>query len=131
MMLGRISTFGGNGDPGMRIDEGLALYEHHEADGRPDLFLPRPVNALAVGTSQRLRPGALYLAVRFDKAIGRARLQWTPWALRNPRNGLAVVASLVDWGPHERTGRTFDISPSAAAMLAVNTDDTIEGWPLE
>lgn len=129
MRTGRISTFGGVGDTGMSITEGLALYEHHEADGRPDIFLPRPREAF--GTSQRLRPGSLYLAVRFDKSVGRARLQWTPWALRNPRNGLAVVASLVDWGPHERTGREFDISPAAAAMLAVQTDDTIEGWPLE
>lgn len=130
MMIGRISTFGGVGDTGMRIDEGLALYEHREADGRPDIFLPKPVGA-EVGTSQRLRPGSLYLAFRFDKSIPRARLQWTPWVLRNPRNGLAVIASLVDWGPHIRTGREFDISPAAAAMLAVITNDTIEGWPLE
>lgn len=129
MRIGKCSIFGGPNDTGMTKDEGLALYEHHEADERLDLFNLRSVDA-SLGTSQRLRADAYYFAYRFVKETGRANLQETPWMLKNPRNGRKVVVSLCDWGPHERTGREFDISPAAASALGVKTDDIIQGWSL-
>lgn len=128
MRVGKMSVFGGIDDKGMTDTEGLALYEHQEADIRPDLFNPR---IGGFGTARRLKDGAYYLACRYDlKASGvrRAVRQLTPYVLHNPKNGKVVVASLVDWGPNERTGREFDVSPGVAAALGVDTDDVIEGW---
>lgn len=127
-MKGKISTFGGSDDTGMTKTEGLALYEHNEADKRPDLFLPRSED-LTLGTSQRLRPDALFFAYRFVKA-NRKSLQLTPWLFTNPLNGLSIPLWLCDWGPHERTGRIFDISPRAAMLLRLKTDDEVEAISL-
>jgi hypothetical protein len=122
-MKGRISTFGGPDDTGMTKTEGLALYEHHEADKRLDLFELRSAD-LTLGTSQRLRPGALYFAMRFDhEKTTRGELQRTKYRFCNSRTGASAVASLTDWGPNIMTRRTFDLSPGLAFALAVKTDD--------
>lgn len=127
-MTGKMSIFGGGKDGGMAHDEGLALWEHDEADKRPDLFLPRSKD-LTEGSSKRLRPDALYFAYRFAN-VTRDKLQQTVWRLTNLKNGKSVMVSLADWGPNEKTGRTFDISPRAAEFLGVQTDDEISGEPL-
>lgn len=127
-MIGKCSTFGGPLDVGMTPEEGLSLFEHHEADCRPDLFEPRDKD-LILGASQRLRTEALYLAVRFTEP--REVCKGQVWRLRNPRNGKWIIASLVDWGPHPSVGRDFDISPRAAELLEVNTDDFIDGSPVK
>lgn len=124
-MLGRISTFGGPNDSGMTHNEGLALYEHKEADLRPDLFRQRATD-LTEGSSKRLKNTALYFAYRFPKAHNRNGLQHSIFWFINPKNGLTIPMSLVDWGPHERTKRVFDISTYAAELLRVQTDDEIE-----
>lgn len=125
-MRGKLSVFGGLDDKGMADDEGLALYEQAEADKRPDLFGPM---IQGLGTARRLKEDAYYFAMRFDgKARRRAEWQLAPWVLYNPKNGKLVIASLVDWGPNERTGRVFDVSPAVALALGVKTDEEIEGW---
>lgn len=128
ILSGKMSVFGGPKDTGMTHAEGLALYEHPEADLRPDLFLPRDPADPDAGTSQRLRPDALYLAVRFEHAR-RATLQLTPWIVRNSRTMKMIAVSLCDWGPHERTLRVADLSPTAAALLELQTDDCVSLWP--
>lgn len=125
-MTGKISTFGGQHDSGCLFTEGLSLYEHHECDLRPDLFSQRASDQ-SEGTSKRLRCNALYFAWRFNnKAFNRKGLQTTTFWFINNKNGLTVPMSLVDWGPHERTGRVFDISPYAGELLKVATDDELE-----
>jgi hypothetical protein len=132
-MIGKISTFGGVNDSGMTRKEGLSLYEHSEADKRPDLFVPRGTD-LEEGTSQRLRPNGLYFAYRFDLSpqggFNRLKLQHTIWMFRNPKNSLSVALSLVDWGPHENTDKTFDISPYASELLRVKTGEELDGYPI-
>jgi len=129
-MKGKISIFGGKDDPGMKHEEGLALFEHDEADRWPDLFNVRSVD-LSEGTSKRLRDDAMYFAYRFDKSNATRRtLQHIPWIFRNLSTGKMVMARLVDWGPHERTGRTFDVSPRVAQLLKVKTDDELEAYPV-
>lgn len=125
IMQGRISVFGGPHDSGMHHGEGLALFEHHEADLRPDLFMPRASDKTE-GTSKRLKCNALYFAYRFPKAFNRKGLQSSIFWFINPKNGLTLPLSLVDYGPHEDTRRTFDISPYAAELLKVQTDDELE-----
>lgn len=128
ILKGKVSTFGGAGDTGMTLTEGLSIFEHHEADQRLDLFYHRGVNP-NVGTSKRLKPDSYYFAYRFplDPRPDRKVLQATQFLFRNPENGRMVVAWLADWGPHERTGRVFDISPGVANALSVQTDQEIQG----
>lgn len=136
--LGKISTFGGPNDNGMSWSEGLSLYEHHEADRRPDLFSARAADQYQ-GTSKRLRPCAFFFAMRFPlspdrreltNAVLRRQLQATCWRFSNPLNGATAVAWLVDWGPRSDTGRAFDVSPGLADFLGVRTDQEVAGYPV-
>lgn len=128
MLKGKCSVFGGPSDTGMKPSEGLAIYENHEADLRPDLFHPRSSD-LSLGTSQRMKPETFYFAYRFplDPRPPRKVLQNTQWLFRNPANGRMAVAWLVDWGPNERTNRAFDLSPGLASALQLKTDQEVEG----
>ncbi len=129
--LGKMSTFGGVFDKGMRKGEGTGIYEHKEADLRPDLFLPRSHDPRD-GVSQRLRTTeAIYFAFRYPKkwnVLYRKELQAISWILENPRNHLCVSGSLVDWGPNEGTGRYYDLSELAEKLLKVKTNDTIQAY---
>lgn len=124
---GKISVFGGPSDTGMTLTEGLSIFEHHEADLRPDLFTPRSSD-LSIGTSKRLNPKAYYFAYRFplNPRPSRAILQATQWLFRNPSNGRCCICWLADFGPHEDTGRKFDLSPGAANALLAETDQEVE-----
>lgn len=128
-MKGKLSVFGGIYDTFMKDDEGLALYEHWEADSRPDLFMPRPENR-ALGTSKRLKAGALYFAYRYDKDRPRGWQQRQAFLFTNPMTNVSVVCHLVDWGPHDETMRQFDLSPQAATLLGLKTDEEVIGEPL-
>ena len=125
-LQGKCSFFGGVNDSGMALAEGLALYEHWEADLRPDLFLPRGTDPL-FGTSQRLRYStACYIAVRFPKAqYTRPEWQASSWRVKNLKTGQWVKASLVDFGPHERTDRVVDLSYIIGQYLSIKTDDVV------
>lgn len=129
LFSGKMATFGGTSDSGMKPEDGLSIYEHHEADKRPDLFLPRSTN-LQLGTSQRLKEDVLFFACRFPlRVIPRSALQKTRWIFRNPVNGKMASLWLVDYGPNLRTGRSFDVSKFAAETLGLNTDDLVEVLP--
>lgn len=133
-LTGKISTFGGPDDKGMSKGEGLAMYEHVEADMRPDLFTPRIL--MDRGVAARLRNNdAMYFAIRFPSIDHGARLEgWHDgfhrtllqrrWFLiRGPKTG--IHAALVDYGPHTSTGRMFDLSDALARALGVQTDDEV------
>jgi hypothetical protein len=122
--IGKISFFGGPNDKDMKHDEGLAYYEHNEADLRPDLFVPRGTDPNE-GTSKRLRSTqACYIALRMTG--GREKLRDSLWKVTNPKTGQFVIASLVDWGPAESTGRSADVSDAIGRSLRVQTDDELE-----
>ena len=124
VVRGKCSTFGpaldGKPDSGMTPKEGLGLYEDAEADHRPDLFLPAIPGK---GTSQRLRPTANFIAMRYPKGVNRRELQCAVW--RVEANGKSVLASLVDWGPAEWTGRALDLSSAIMSELGIKTDDVV------
>ena len=126
LITGKLSIFGGISDKGMIDDTGLALYEPHEADLRPDLFLPFESNDKSFPTWKRLKEDALYCALRFDHSLGRKRLQETPVKIVNLITKRFVMAFLVDWGPHEKTNRIIDVSPGVADILEVKTDDEVK-----
>jgi hypothetical protein len=128
-MKGKMSIFGGAFDDFMKKDEGLALYEHFEADLRPDLFNNRALDR-EIGTSKRLRDGALYFAYRYDKTRPRSWLQFQSFLFTNPNTNRSVICHLVDWGPKDETMRAYDISPYAATLLNLRTDDEVIGVPL-
>jgi len=120
---GTISFFGGISDAGMSFDEGLAYYEHNEADLRPDLFFPRSSDK-EEGTSKRLRnTQAYYLALRMEG--DREKLKGSLWKIKNPKTNQFVIASLVDWGPAESTGRVADVSDAVGRALRLETDATV------
>lgn len=121
VIRGKVSCFGpsldGKPDSGMTDKEGLAVYEHHEADLRPDLFL---LGGRDKGVCRRLRPDAKFFACRFPKGLNRRELQCSVWRIE--ANGKSVLASLVDWGPAEWTGRALDLSSAIIADLCLKTD---------
>jgi hypothetical protein len=124
-----MSIFGGKWDDFMKPEEGLALYEHWEADLRPDLFTVRSLDR-TIGTSKRLKDSALYFAYRYDKTFEREKLQRRCFLFVNPNTNRSVVCNLVDWGPADETLRQFDLSPYAATLLGLKTDDEVIGIPL-
>ncbi len=119
---GRVSCFGGPDDEYMKFDEGLALYEHAEANKRLDLFYLRGTD-LRMATNTRLNPDAYYIAVRYPGGIDRAILQASIWWVKNPETDKVVRASLVDWGPALWTNRVADLSPGIVKELGIKTDD--------
>lgn len=122
---GKISVFGGAADQGMANDSGLALYEPHEADLRPDLFDKPLASEPLQATWKRLRISSFYCAFRFEHDLPRWRLQETPVRILNPKNKKVVMAWACDWGPHPDTGRVLDVSPAVAAALEIDTDDLV------
>lgn len=130
IITGKISTFGGKLDIGMKHDEGLTLYEHWEANLRPDLFLPRSQD-LTEGTSKRLRnQDAFYFAFLFDMVAidtpqKRRWLQSQKFRMWNPDTGVEIFAWIVDRGPAPHTGRKFDLSDAAASELGLQTDGIV------
>ncbi len=122
-LKGKMSTFGGE-DSGMAHTENLSLYwAHHQCDNKPNLFKPRDAD-LTQGTSHRLKESALYCAIRFNPE-DKEQLRDEEFKISNPKTGKYVMCALVDYGPHERTGRVVDISPGAAEAIGVETDDEV------
>jgi hypothetical protein len=120
---GKISTFGGSSDLFMKPTEGLALFEHHEADKRPDLFCEAEFDRSDFPVWKRLRETSMYCAFRYNQSIPRRVLQETPVKIINPKNSKFVMASIVDWGPNEDTHRMIDVSEGVANALDLETDD--------
>ena len=65
---GKMSTFGGPDDTGVRPDEGLSLFEPADVTANPDLFLATQPAGTS-GLARRLNPQAKYLACRWNLAI--------------------------------------------------------------
>jgi hypothetical protein len=78
-----------------------------------------------------------YVACRWDyrklgrqtgsKAVKRELRDKCYLMIRNPKNGKSARAMIADWGPHVRTGRTFDLSKPLLNHLGAVTDDYLEG----
>ena len=119
-LTGKMSTFGGLNDTGMRRTEGLALVNRYEE--LPDYFL-RPPNG-EEGLGRLLNPNKYYIACRWNYSVTPRRyLISTVVKVTNPKNGQSAEAKPVDWGPAEWTGRVADISPGLALKLGLETDD--------
>ena len=79
-----------------------------------------------------LNPKHFYCAMRWDyRQNHMSAEEGKRWfankkvLVTNPRNGLAVVAGAVDYGPHESTGMIVSISPGAAEALGLAPDDEV------
>lgn len=119
-LKGRMSTFGGSNDTGMKIIEGLALVNRYEE--LPNYFLRPPTGDEGLG--RLLNPDKYYIACRWNYSVTPKRyLISTVVKVINPKNGKYVEAQPVDWGPAEWTGRVADLSPGLATQLGLDTDD--------
>ncbi len=123
---GKMSTFGGPEDRGVKPDEGLALIQPSQAQEFAPYFLQEQPRG-TTGLARRLDPNASYLACRWDYLkLSKAELRDAQAVVRNPATGAWVLAQPVDWGPAEWTGRVADLSPGLARVLALQTDDEVE-----
>src|SRR5690349_7133021 len=121
---GKMSTFGGPGDTGVRPDEGLSLIDASDVAANPDLFLPAQPPG-TTGLARRLNPQASYLACRWDlSATPKSFLRTIKVKVTNPANKKSADARPADTGPAIATGRIADLSPGLAATLGLKTDKT-------
>jgi len=123
--VGPCSHFGGPDDDGVSEQEGLAFHydinEHNQ-----HLFLPIDEGT---GLARRLNPFVLYVACRWDYQITPKEMLATSGLralVRSLATGREALAWPADWGPHETTGRTCDLSPGLCEVLGVETDDECE-----
>ena len=104
MIEGKCSEFGGKDDEGMFKDTGLAVYEPHEADRRPDIFYEEdpkwieehPEWAKAnpgerQPTWARLRTYFYYIALKYDKTINRKVWQNTPQGVKRRQQDVGSI----------------------------------------
>jgi len=119
---GKISTFGGPHDTGVRPSEGLALYDASNFEMAPrGIFLPTQPPG-TTGLAKRLDPSAKYLACRWVySTTPRDFLRHTIVKI-SAKGKPPVEAHPVDWGPNIATGRVADLSPSLADVLGLDTD---------
>lgn len=119
---GKMSTFGGPRDTGMKPDEGLALFQtagQMTLHRLGDFLLPQTQFS---GLGRRLNPEKPYLACRWPTARYEFLRDAIAW-VSNPKNGKSLPFRPVDWGPNARTGRVTDLSPGGARDLGLQTDD--------
>lgn len=133
---GRVSEFGGPFDEHVKHDEGLALFER--VDQMPQIFLkeqPPKINntriqegeGLTTGLARRLDPETFYCACRWSYAVTpKSVLRKSIVKIVNEKNGKHCYAICCDFGPHQDTGRTIDVSPGVMKFLELETDDVVE-----
>lgn len=134
---GKCSWFGGPKDTSMTLTEGLALIQPNDIKALAfrDLFLPNADPTKGLG--RQLNPEAYYLACRWDYAqTPQGMLRQQVACVRNPVNGLWLLARPADWGPGDGgtvdcnqtqdTGRAADLSPGILDALGLETDDLVE-----
>lgn len=123
---GKMSTFGGPKDTGMKPTEGLALYDtpsQFTKAGIGDWLLSEDV-AGASGVGRRLDPDKFYVACRWDyKVTTKTFLRTAVIHVTNLANGKTQIARAVDWGPDAKTGRAADLSLGLAKALGLDTND--------
>ena len=138
---GKMSTFGGSNDKGVKKDEPLALFGDKDGD-KASLEASKSMNLRGiftapngmVGAARRLNEKALYIACRWRyddirKITGVNPIEYLKSIkvrLTNTRNGRRIEAVPVDWGPNKTTGRVADLSPGAAEALGLKTDQEVE-----
>jgi hypothetical protein len=121
--IGKMSTFGGPHDTGVRPDEGLALYDAANMGTAPaGMFLPASPPG-TTGLARRLDPSFNYLASRWEYAVTPASFLRQS-IVKVSANGKTVDVHPADWGPNIATGRVADLSPAVASALGLNTGDT-------
>jgi hypothetical protein len=125
LALGKVSTFGGPKDTGVKPDEGLALIEPVDLDEwwfhRIFLSIQPPQTT---GLARRLNPDAFYIAMRWkDYEINRKVARRAVFRITNPANSEWAYAQGADFGPATWTDRVCDISPGLAEKLSLATDD--------
>jgi hypothetical protein len=121
---GKISTFGGPKDTGMRPGEGLAIVQDDNfaqyVAKFQNLFLDQNRGPLG----RNLNPGEFYVAARWDYQLTpRENLIDWPITVINPLTGKSTQAVAVDWGPANWTHRVADLSPGLANHLGLDTDE--------
>lgn len=126
MLKGKMSTFGGPKDFGMKAAEGLALVNAANLNKVIDYFLPeQPPGTTGIG--RRLNPDTFYIACRWEyEKTSHEQLIDMMVTVRNPKTGTSEQAKPVDWGPNVNTHRIADLSPGLAAALGLETDDECE-----
>lgn len=121
---GKMSTFGGPKDTGMRPDEGLALFDTPQDminHGIGDFLLPEDKFS---GLGRRLDPNKPYLACRWwETNIPREVLKTSWVVVQNSKSGAQAKARPVDSGPAAWTNRVADLSPGLARQLGLETND--------
>jgi hypothetical protein len=121
---GKMSTFGGPKDSGMKPNEGLALFSSEQDmknHGLGDFLLPKKGST---GLGRRLNPDKPYLACRWWESGLNKEFVRNTWAwVENAKTGQRARARPVDSGPAEWTNRVADLSPSLAAALKLKTND--------
>lgn len=121
---GKMSTFGGPKDTGMKPTEGLALFGSEQDminHGVGDLLLPE---GKYPGLGRRLDPKTFYVACRWPYSLLGKEYYKSHWVVvENARTGRSMRARPVDWGPAEWTNRVADLSPGLAAELGLETND--------
>lgn len=123
---GKMSTFGGPDDNGMRPDEGLALFSSEQDMRNHGLgdFLLSSQQAGFTGLGRRLNPDKPYLACRWwETDLKKEFLRNTSAWVENAKTGVRLSARPVDAGPHDRTHRVADLSPGLAKALGLITND--------
>lgn len=128
ILTGKMSTFGGPDDKGVKPDEGLALIEPMDLAEWwfARLFLAKQPPK-TTGLARRLNPNAFYLAMRFDYGDhSRELVRRAIFRVTNPRTHKSLFAQGADWGPNARTNRVVDMSPGLATALALNDTVTVE-----
>jgi len=142
------SPAAGNDRPDWR-EEGLALFKHEDrsdpqhaglflSEDDPRLRIPEEAGNLLPGLARWLDPAGHFIAARWLYKEGfpegaDPEFPVTPGSwLRNslitafaPKTNRRLTLRAVDWGPAEKTGRRFDLSPGAATFLGVTTGDVV------
>lgn len=129
-LVGKMSTFGGPNDTGVKPDEGLAAWDSAGSEEVQAAFDPQGVPLFldaqpsgTTGLARRLNPDSAYIAYRFNENLARSIVRKQVAILQ--ANGRTIKALVADWGPNVRTGRVIDMSPGAAKFLGLQTDDTV------
>lgn len=140
--IGKMSIFGGADDAGDRLN-GLAYMPARwekigvipwlrEIENTPlRAFFVDDATATEIAVkhpnyklSGYLDPGAPYYASRGEPAAYGLNNPWRVFYA--PKTGKSITLMRVDYGPHERTGREYDISPGAEKALGIDTDCIVE-----
>jgi hypothetical protein len=126
-LQGKMSTFGGPKDTGMKPGEGLAIIRNKDIEERKEIAALFEDNKGPALGRRLLNQTTSYIACRWDyQTTSRLHLLGSEVTVRNPLTGKTVKAKPADWGPAEWTNRVADLSDFAKDQLGLSTDDVCE-----